>query len=81
MAVKTTLQVPAPAERVAVQVEVWPPLMLMPTVPVGVRPAPVTFTVTATDCKGFDGVGFTSVIAVVESVLLTVWLAVPVLGA
>jgi hypothetical protein len=68
---------------VAVQVEVWPSLMLKPTDPVGIIPAPVTLTDTVTDEFGktvlVRGLNVMPP-GICESALLTVWLAVPELG-
>ena len=71
---KTTLQLPAPPERVILQFVSAP---VTATVPVGVEPDPVTETLTATSAPGTDGSGVSEVMFVVEPVRLdTVWLAV-----
>ncbi len=49
------------------------------TVPVGVPPNPVTFTMNVTDVPAWDGLGLEVLISVVVAAVLTVWVSVPVL--
>ena len=70
---KTTLQLPLPLDSVTVQLI---SALVISTVPVGVAPAPVTLTVTATDWPGMEGLGAWAVMTVVLGPWLTVWLSV-----
>ena len=84
---KTTEQVPVAGgtsgtalESVRLQVDGTPPLILMPTDPVGITPAAaVTVTTIGTDKKGVDGSGASEVMVVTVGPLSTVWVVVPTL--
>jgi hypothetical protein len=69
---KTTLQLPLPAESVMEQLMSAP---VMFTVPVGVMPAPLTVTLTATDWPTVDGLGALAVMTVTLGPGITVWLS------